>query len=334
MRNKKIILIAVITLLSCYLQAQHKDVQQIFVAISEEEVYDLYNQMLDSARLSNWFLYPGNLELFGVSRFKEIESKDTLMKFVQRCDWQSKDKYICDRFYRSYISNNMPIDFYERFLKYLEQLNKIENYFIKEDIINPLYVIRTILINQYESGKLNKEDSIKARGLIEEIILRLINDDHNYRGLIPYKELGIYDKYMTDKIHQALINVIENPFYPTEYLDFYMSKQDTLSIDTVGIPNSTKEKIIKGRLYSLTKEDWIYYPRFSEFLFYKKLGEEWGGLSSGQAYLKRKRDEFREKGYLPINYIEEYAYQKQDKLLIKHLKGFKKKHPDYPLKYF
>jgi hypothetical protein len=57
-------------------------------------------------------------------------------------------------------------------------------------------------------------------------------------------------------------------------------------------------------------------------------------LSTGQAYLKRKRDEFREQGYLPINYIEEYAYKKQDKLLIKHLKEFKKKHPDYPLRYF
>ena len=330
MKKKKII-ITMFTLLCAYLMyAQRIDRQERFVAASEEAMYKLYNQMLDSTRLSNWYLNPGNVERFGFGFYDdyEIESKDTIMKFVQDCEWKNKDEYICERLYWVSISNCMSIDFYGRFLDYLKQLDKIENYYIKSNINSPLRPIMDIIINQYESGKLNKQDSIKARRLIEETLLRIINDRH------IYSIVKKYDKYTTDKIRQALVNVIENPFYPAEYLDFYMSKQDTLSIDTVGIPNSTKEKIIKERLYSLTKEDWLYYPRFSNFLYYKNLGEEWGGISSGQAYLKKKKDEFCEKGYLPINYIEEYAYQKNDELLIKHLKEFKKKHPDYPLKYF
>jgi hypothetical protein len=84
-----------------------------------------------------------------------------------------------------------------------------------------------------------------------------------------------------------------------------------------------------------TDEETVYYRKLQNFLAYERIGKkEYNGLSAGQAYLQKKRDNFRKKGYLPVNEIAEYADQKQDELLIKHLKEFKKKHPDYPLKYF
>jgi hypothetical protein len=110
-----------------------------------------------------------------------------------------------------------------------------------------------------------------------------------------------------------------------------MSRQDTLCVDTVGIPDYIKTKNRR----ELTADEWDYVDRLNRFANYERIGKEiFNGLSAGQTYLQMKRDDFREKGYLPIKYIEEYAYQKQDELLIKHLKEFKKKHPDYPLKYF
>ena len=343
MEKKRIILTVYLIVFTCIVYAQRIDVQQVLIATSEEEVYKRYDQMLDSARLSNRFLSPsGGVvydDYFAFGYFYEITSKDTVMKFVQECSWQRNDEYICERFYRSYISNSMPIDFYERFLTYLKQLDRIENYFIKQYSTNPLYAIKNILIKQYESGNLNKEDSIKARRLIEETILRLVNDEHNYRGMISYH------KYITDTIRQALVNVIENPFYPTEYLNFYMSQQDTTFLDTTGIPANIrlvwKEHFTPEELQTYEKERPLYI-RLERFRTYERIGKkEYNGLSAGQAYLRRKKEKFREKGYLQINYIEEYAYQKQDKLLIEHLKAFKKKHleefnkqyPYYPLKY-
>lgn len=312
---------------TCLGYAQRIDKQTIFVATSEEEVYKLYDQMLDSLRITSEFLQQNREGLrddnFVFGYFEEIEGSDTIMKFVQNCKWQSDGEYICRRFYRSYISNSMPIDFYERFLKYLKQLDKIENYFIKGCINTPLFPIIDIIEKLYESGNLNKEDSIKARRLIEETILRLINDNHNYRGFIEYKGEITYDKYMTDKIRQALVNIIKNPFYPKEYLDLYMSLQDTVCVDTTGIPAYIRTK----SRWKFTAEEWAYAKRLDEFELYEEIGkEEYNGLSAGQAYLQRKKEKFREKGYLPIKYIADYAYQKNDKLLIKHLEKFKKKH--------
>ena len=74
-------------IIPCY----QTDKQEIFVATSEEEVYKLYDQMLDSARVSNKFLSPsGGMrnDHFSIGFFYEINNKDTLMKFVQRCDMQ------------------------------------------------------------------------------------------------------------------------------------------------------------------------------------------------------------------------------------------------------
>jgi hypothetical protein len=117
-----------------------------------------------------------------------------------------------------------------------------------------------------------------------------------------------------------------------------MSHQDTLCIDTVGIPANIRPKWkvqFTPEELQIYERDLPLYMRLQKFLMYAKIGkEEYGGLSAGQAYLQREKDGFYEKGYLPINYIEEYAYKKNDELLIKHLKEFKKKHPDYLLKYF
>ena len=64
MKRKRIILTVYLTVFACITYAQRTDVQQIFVATSEDEMYKLYNQMLDSARLSSWYLNPGNIERF------------------------------------------------------------------------------------------------------------------------------------------------------------------------------------------------------------------------------------------------------------------------------
>jgi hypothetical protein len=83
------------------------------------------------------------------------------------------------------------------------------------------------------------------------------------------------------------------------------------------------------------EKEFLLYDRLQTFLIYERIGrEEYNGLSAGQAYLQRKRDQFYDKGYMYIYDIAEYAYKKQDELLIKHLKAFKEKHPDYPLNYF
>jgi len=341
----KRLLIVYLVFFACLANAQRIDKQQVFIATSEEEVYKLYNQMLDTARLSNYFLSPNPMVArFGFGFFDEMKSNDTIMKFVQDCKWNRyipgsgyNDEYICERSYWLYLSNSMPIDFYERFLKHLKQLDKIENYYIKSNIYTPLRPIMDIIIKQYESGKLNVQDSIKARQLIEETLLSIINNEHDC-SIVLMKQ---YDKYITDKIRQALIDIIENPFYPTEYLDFYMSKQDTLCVDTIGIPDYIKAK---GRRGHFTDEEWDYIDRLERFFNYERIGRErYNGLSAGQAYLQEKREGFREKGYLPINYIEKYAYQKNDTLLIKYLKEFRKKYgedynkqqnPYFHLKYF
>jgi hypothetical protein len=328
---KKVLLLMCMTIFTCLIHAQRIDKQQIFVAISEEDVYKLYDQMLARARVSDWDIIQKD-DFFLIDYFKEIDSKDTILKIIQDCDWKGNGDYICGRFYWPYISNCMPIAFYERFLKYLKDVGKRENYFIKDYSTDPLIFIKNILIKRCESGELNKQDSLKARHLIEQTILRLIKDAHNYRFLYGN------DKYLTDKIRQALVNVIENPYYPTEYLDFYMSRQDTSCLDTTGIPPDIrpvwKVQFTPEELQVYEKE-YPLYDRLQTFLIYEKKGKEkYNGLSAGQAYLQEKKDKFKEKGYVDINVIAEYAYKKQDKLLIKHLKAFKKKHPDYPLKYF
>lgn len=312
--------------------AQRIDTQQVFVATSEAEVYELFNQMLDSARVSNRFLEPSGWSSvlpdgFGFGILREIENRDTLMKFIQSCRENPERGFVCNRVYWGYISNSMPIDFYGRFLNHLRQLDVLENHFIKREINQPLLPVMRIIKRQYESGELNEQDSAKARQLIEETMLRLINDDHSYWWLASFHE------YVTDTIRQALINVLENPFFPEEYLDFFMSQQDTLHLDITDIPDSLR---VVRRVGS-TPEERVYFRRFERFQFYEELGEVWG-LSAGEAYLERRRrffkDWIRETGFLPIRSIARYAYEKNDELLIKHLKKFRERFPDFALEHF
>jgi hypothetical protein len=333
---KKTIFIAGMMMLPCLLWAQRIDVP-IKYATTEQEMYKLFEQMLDSVVQSDEYANPDNYCAVGASF--EMNAKDTLMIFEQYCEHYYGREYICSRNYYYYLSNCMLVDFYERFLNYLAKLSKSNNYYVKKYAYEPLYTITNILIQQYESGKLSKNDSLKAWNLIELTIIRIINEEHSFYAIPGYHDFQKgREKYMTDNIRQALIREIKNPYYPTEYLDFYMSKQDTAFLDTTGIPANInprwKVQFAPEELEIYEKEIPLY-TKLQTFLMYERIGrEEYNGLSAGQAYLKRKRDEFRKKGYLDINIIAEYAYKKQDELLIKHLKAFKKKHPDYPLEYF
>ena len=177
MKKKCILLLVNIAFLFCLVNAQQIDKQEVFVATSEEDVYKLYDQMLDSARLSNRFIHNDDSTYpFSFSYFYEFESRDTLIKFEQLCEKRFHEDYICKRFYEAYISNCMPIDFYERFLNYLKKLDIIENYYIKDDINGQLVAIMRLIKKRHESGQLSKEESKKARRLIEETLSRLIND--------------------------------------------------------------------------------------------------------------------------------------------------------------
>jgi hypothetical protein len=165
---------------------------------------------------------------------------------------------------------------------------------------------------------------------MEKATLVMINDSHNFNVVLEYK-------YVTDNIRQALANQIDNPFYPPEYLEYHLSKQKPFVVDTVGIPQDFIEKRLSKNHTSfrtLTREELDWDTRLSKFRYYTQLGEEWGGLSAEDAYWERKRRVIYDKGYLPINFIAEYAHKNNDELLIEHLKQFKQKHPDYPLKYF
>ncbi|NMA82225.1 MAG: hypothetical protein GX966_09735 [Jeotgalicoccus halophilus] len=317
---KHIIISVIFATFSFLLQAQSKAVQQVLFATTEKEMYKIYEQLLDSTLLLK--------EASIGNHFQEIESNDTLVKFEQYCYWHVNGDYICERnSYFSYISNSQPISFYENFLDYLVKLGQNDNYFYKRFSTSPLSAIGNILIRKYEAKKLSQKESKEVLELIEKITLRRINNAHDYWFL--YGD----NKYMTENIRQALINVIEHPFYPESYLDFYLNEVvDTTVLDTTGIPLEIQKKYKKWKgLYVSGNSD--YDSRLASFHFYKRMGDELG-LSPGQAYMEEKKKAFQEKGYLDINAIADYAYKTQDTLLIKHLKEFKKEHPDYPLRHF
>jgi len=313
-------------------QSQRADTLQRLVATTEEEVFEILDQMLDSMLVSKQYINPehdDNAFVFGWAQ--EISSQDTLLLIKQGFDFGGS---VDERFYRSAFSNCQPVAFYERLIKYFITPKSIvpkENPHLNIKPVHQLLTIRRILIKLHKSGKLSEKDKVEAFKLIEQATLGLITVGRNYVNR------GDYDEYVTDNIRQAFIDVLENPFYPTEYLDFYMKQQrDTLYVvDTIGIADVTKEKIMNGRFYHLTAEEQASnLSRYYRYLRYKELGKEWGGLSPGQAYLEEKRRECPYTGYLDIDSIAEYAYRVQDKLLIEHLLKFKEKHPDYPLKYF
>ena len=80
--KKKNLLLVCLMLFAYLANAQRFDKQEIFVATTEKQVYELYNQMLDSVRVSNRFLSDSRIfNGFGFMPFEEMESTDTLMKF-------------------------------------------------------------------------------------------------------------------------------------------------------------------------------------------------------------------------------------------------------------
>lgn len=275
------------------LSAQRVEIQHRFFAATERDMYKLYDQMMDSTRISNRYLDTRD-NRFTIGFFEEINSRDTLMKFKQECYYIHDTIFFCERFYYSYISNCQPVAFYGRLMNYLKGIEKRENYFLKRESTKQLYYIRQILKKQYESGKLDQKEKAEALELMELATLRMINDGHSFKG---------YDQYMTDNIRRALVNMIDHPFYPAEYLDFYMSRQDTACVDTTGIPNEIKAKYVQWN-GAYVSGNYDYDSRLRSFFAYKRRGEEWGGLSPGQAYLEAKRRWFPEKGYKPINTIK------------------------------
>jgi hypothetical protein len=305
-------------MLPLMLAAQSHPVQHKLYATGEKAMHRIYEQLLDST-LANQFLSYGS--------FSPMENKDTVMKIEQYCYWYGGKEYVCEsNRYDIYLSNSKPIVFYERFLGYLKSLGEKDNNFYKHYSVKPLDAVREIIIKQYESGKLNKTDSIKALKLIEQVTLSMVNDGYNYYFLYGPP------KYMTNAIRQALIKAIEHPFYPESYLNFYMKEVvDTCVLDTTGIPIDVVERYKKGRSYYSGELNYMY--RLAYFSKYKAIGDK-TGISPGQAYLKEKRDEFTMKGYLSINIIVDYVVRKKDTVLIPYLEEFKKKHPDYPLKPF
>ncbi len=297
-------------------------VQYKLIATTENAMYGIYEQLLDSAIA----LKSPLISYY----FGSIENSDTLMKIEQYCYWYRgfPEQYICEKErYDVSISDLMPVEFYERFLGFLIKLGKNDNIFNKYYSFYPLYRIKDILINRYESGKLSKAEGLKVLKLIEDATLRLILDANNFQFL--YGD----NKYMTENIRQALVNVIEHPFYPENYLNFYLKEVvDTTVLDTTGIPIDIQKAYKKWKgLYTSGNLD--YDLRLAKFYNYKKMGKELG-LSPGQAYLEEKKKEFPEKGYVDINLIADYAFKSQDSLIIAHLKEFKKNHPDYPLRHF
>lgn len=312
--------------------AQQKATPETFVAVTEHETYALYDRMIDSLRISNRYIVsnPASGDYFGIGYFDELDSRDTIMKFEHSSVIEGQKRY-----YNSYISNRQPIAFYGRFMDYLKKAELRESYFLKEDITKQIFYIRLLLIKRYESMELSLDESAEALQLMERATLWMINGRHSLGITVNYP-------YVTDSIRQALIHAIDHPFYPEEYLEYYMDykreHEPFIAVDTVDVPDKIKKKLQEiwgdtaaGRL---TDEEAFYYSHTYRWFYYAMLGKEWGGLSAEEAYWEEKRRDFKETGYLNINAIAEYAHRTQDQMIIEHLKRFKEKHPDYPLMYF
>ncbi|MBR2196582.1 MAG: hypothetical protein IJ911_13345 [Salinivirgaceae bacterium] len=302
-------------------QTQQMLEHNVFVARTETEAYNIYGQLLDNAKMLK-------SRLIGYY-FRPIENADTIMKIEQKCYYSEYHKeYICDEDeYEIALSNKMSIDFYERFLTFLKNLKNDEHIYNKFYSCYPLSTIKTILQNRYESGDLDRPDSLKVLALIEEITLRRIIDGHSFKFL--YGD----SIYMTERIKKALMYAIDNPYYPKSYLDYYINYMvDTACLDTTGIPIEIRTEFERRKgLYVSGNDD--YDVRLSKHNYYTLLGNEMG-ITPGQAYIEEKKRSFSEKGYLNINEIAYYAHKTQDSLLIEHLMQFKKNHPDYQLRYF
>ena len=121
MKRDSILLLISMTLSYGLISAQEK-VPNKFIALTEAEVYKLYDQMLDSIKVSGGHVHQNandyDYDFFSFIFFDNIDSKDTIMRVEQ--DFLS----LGGRTYFAYISNCMPIAFYERFLDYLKEIGK------------------------------------------------------------------------------------------------------------------------------------------------------------------------------------------------------------------
>jgi hypothetical protein len=93
MTMKHIIITVIFATFSFLLQAQPKVVQQVLFATSENEMYKIFEQLLDSTLMLK--------EISIGNHFQEIESSDTLIKFEQYCynrfDFAHGEVYTCER---------------------------------------------------------------------------------------------------------------------------------------------------------------------------------------------------------------------------------------------
>jgi hypothetical protein len=332
---KKILLIFNFSMIFCNIHAQGDSCERIFVATSEKAMYELIEQLQDSILQADYYSrkYDSQSD-FSMSYYEGMESIDTLMIAKRNCRRNILGYLEYGNWYQVYLSSKMPIIFYEKLFYYFENLIKSDNLYIKREAVSAISLISGILIEQYELGRIIKADSLKAKDLIELTILSRIV---NYKDLfcISYYFSDRYgDKYMTKKIREALVEIIESPYYPSYYLDFYMSRQDTSFLDITDIPDEFIRNYKISHSYPKSPER-EYASRLNLFRYYEELSNsKYRGISPGQAYLEERKEKCMYNGYMGIGYIEQYAYKNQDKLLIKHLKAFKKKHPNYTLKYF
>ncbi len=143
MKTKLIFSLAVMMLFSSMALAQNRYAVETLVATTEEDVYKLYDRMLDSTRLSNRFIISDpsndNINYFGMVVVREMNSRDTMMLFDRREN---------TRIWRSYISNGQPIAFYGRFIDHIQKAVKRESIFVRREATDPLRIIRRILVNR------------------------------------------------------------------------------------------------------------------------------------------------------------------------------------------
>ena len=311
-----------------YAQADSTD--KVLVATSEKAMYQLFEHLIDRRRQSDYYgshykRYDVKNNFFASYR-GEIESTDTLMIAKKYGEFNEAGEFEYWNDYTASLSNKMPTSFYEKLYEYLAKLIEGENIYVKNQAHDAMILVGRILVRRCQSVVSDKADSLETMSLIERSLLSRIIDGQDFYSVYYYYE-NYGKEFITDRIREALVEALESPYYPEYYLDFYMSRQDTSILDITDIP----EEFIKNPPSSPSIEQEPNYHRLYRFLHYKELAEyKYGGISPGKAYLEDRKNGYSDKGYMDINAIGMYAYKSRDKLLIKHLEEFRKKHPDYP----
>jgi hypothetical protein len=288
-------------------------------AKSEIEVYQIFEQLLDTT------IRHKKMSFFSVKLFN---SKDTLMKIEQNYYFYRgniNDVIYEPNRYNVYISKSMSIDFYKRFGNYLNDLGKSENIFYKLFSLQPLYALRTLMIERYETKTFDSKNNEILSNFIENLTLRILKEGYNFYFLRNN------ETYLTETIKNAIIEVVNDPFYPECYLDYYLEEIVDTSILQI---NDIPEYVINQYKRKGFLEDSIlrskYESRICLYLAYKKIAED-DGVSIVDAFLNEKKKKFMYHGFLDINDIAFYAVKTRDSLLISNLKAFTIKYPEYQL---